>query len=416
MDEMPAVLRLRATRVLLGAARVLLRSARVLPWPTWPPRSCLVTIVAGLTWVPLGGLAPAVLAHEIGTTRVTVRFAPDTTFDVEVVTDAQALVEKLETVSDVPDPARTPADADAKRLEARIGDLVDVLRGRVQLAFDGQPAELSVSAAVAPGTGVGVPPTARLHLRGAYPTTARAFTWSYGWTFASYALLVEARAGGDGAAGGSPPPAVEWIEGGEASRPLAVAVAAPPPAWSATAARYLWLGFTHILPLGADHVLFVLGLFLLNSRARPLLAQVSAFTVAHSITLGLGAMGILSVPSRVVEPLIALSIAYVAVENLLWADLTRTRVAVVFACGLLHGLGFAGVLGELGLPRAHLLTALASFNIGVEAAQLAVIGAAFLLLGAGALHRPWYRERVVVPASGAIACVALYWTVTRIGA
>src|SRR5204862_4443520 len=107
------------------------------------------------------------------------------------------------------------------------------------------------------------------------------------------------------------------------------------------ARRYFALGFTHIVPGGLDHVLFVLGVYLLSGRARSILWQVSAFTVAHSITLGLSMYGLVSVSPRIVEPLIALSIAYVAVENILLSDLKAWRVVLGFAFGLLHGMGFA---------------------------------------------------------------------------
>ena len=128
-------------------------------------------------------------------------------------------------------------------------------------------------------------------------------------------------------------------------------------------------------------MLFVLGIFLLSGRARSVLWQVSAFTVAHSITLGLSMYGIVAVSPTIVEPLIALSIAYVAIENIFLSELKSWRVALVFAFGLLHGMGFAGALKELGLPRSEFVTALVTFNVGVEAGQLAVIGAAFLLVG-----------------------------------
>jgi hypothetical protein len=131
------------------------------------------------------------------------------------------------------------------------------------------------------------------------------------------------------------------------------------------------------------------------------------------VTLALATYGVVTLPSRIVEPLIALSIAYVAVENVFTEELKPWRVWVVFAFGLLHGLGFAGVLGELGLPRGELAAALLAFNAGVELGQLAVILLALLALGAFR-HRAGYRRRVVVPASLAIAAVGLYWAVERI--
>jgi hypothetical protein len=108
------------------------------------------------------------------------------------------------------------------------------------------------------------------------------------------------------------------------------------------------------------------------------------------------------------------SIAYVAIENLFMSDLKPWRVALVFAFGLLHGMGFAGALQELGLPRSEFLTALITFNVGVEAGQLAVIGAAFLLVGWCAAHREWYRRWIVIPSSALIALTAVYWTVERV--
>jgi hypothetical protein len=120
------------------------------------------------------------------------------------------------------------------------------------------------------------------------------------------------------------------------------------------------------------------------------------------------------VSPAVVEPLIALSIAYVAIENILMSELKPWRVALVFAFGLLHGMGFAGALKELGLPRSEFITALVTFNVGVEAGQLAVIAGAFLLVGWYCSSREWYRRRIVLPASALIACTAVYWTIERL--
>ena len=179
-----------------------------------------------------------------------------------------------------------------------------------------------------------------------------------------------------------------------------------------TAGRYAALGFEHIVPKGLDHILFVLGLFLLSTRFRPLLWQVTAFTVAHSATLALSMFEIVALPSRLVESLIAASIAYVAIENICTSRLHSWRTGIVFAFGLLHGLGFAGVLKELGLPREQFVPALVSFNVGVELGQLAVVAAAFLAVG-WLRERPYYRKFVVIPASAAIAAVGVYWSIER---
>ncbi len=177
--------------------------------------------------------------------------------------------------------------------------------------------------------------------------------------------------------------------------------------------QYLRLGFKHILPEGLDHILFVLGLFLLSCRLKPLLWQVTAFTLAHSITLGLALYGVIRLPSSVVEPLIALSIAFVAVENICTPKLQPWRPFVVFGFGLVHGLGFSSVLLSLGLPRPQFLPALLAFNSGVELGQFTVILAAFLCVGWWR-ERRWYRPAIIVPASALIAVTGIYWTVQRI--
>ena len=179
------------------------------------------------------------------------------------------------------------------------------------------------------------------------------------------------------------------------------------------AMQYLFLGYEHILPEGLDHILFVLGLFFLSSRFQSLLWQVTAFTVAHSVTLALSSFQVIALSPSIVEPLIALSIVYVAVENLYTTELKPWRPLVVFSFGLIHGLGFAGVLAELGLPQQHFLTSLVTFNIGVELGQLSVIGLAYLVVGWFRSQR-WYRTYLSMPASCGIALVACYWTIDRI--
>jgi hypothetical protein len=149
-------------------------------------------------------------------------------------------------------------------------------------------------------------------------------------------------------------------------------------------------------------------------RHSAVLLQVTTFTVAHSITLALSLLGLVSVSPAIVEPLIAMSIMYIAIENVLVASLTWRRLALVFAFGLLHGLGFASALSSVGLPRAAFATALVTFNVGVELGQLSVIALAFVAVGFWCADRAWYHRRVVVPASCAIGMVAGFWTVQRL--
>lgn len=176
---------------------------------------------------------------------------------------------------------------------------------------------------------------------------------------------------------------------------------------------FVRMGFLHILPEGIDHILFVLGLVLVAMRTKDLLSQVSAFTVAHSLTLGLALFGVVRLPERIVEPIIALSIAFVAIENVLANRVGKWRLAAVFGFGLIHGLGFAGALQDLGLGRRDLVPALVGFNVGVELGQLAVVAMALGVLGSFR-SGPNYRKHIVIPASLLIAAVALFWTVQRV--
>lgn len=182
-----------------------------------------------------------------------------------------------------------------------------------------------------------------------------------------------------------------------------------------TFVSYIGTGFVHIIPRGLDHILFVVGLFLLAARMRPLLWQVSMFTAAHTITLALGAIGWVVLPGRIVEPIIAASIAYVAIENMFTQRLQPWRPGLVFAFGLLHGLGFASVLGDFGLPDGQFVPALIGFNLGVEFGQITVIAACFALVGYWFRKKHWYHRVIVVPISLAIAIIALYWVVARTG-
>jgi hydrogenase/urease accessory protein HupE len=175
-----------------------------------------------------------------------------------------------------------------------------------------------------------------------------------------------------------------------------------------------WLrsGFHHVIPLGMDHMLFILGLFLLAPKWKPLLGQSLLFTLAHSITLALSVLGLIEVPGKWVEILIAVSIAWIGIENLIVKQLAKPRLFLVFGFGLLHGLGFASVLSEKlgGIPRHQLLTPLLGFNIGVELAQVTVICAAFLIL---LPLRKWTRH-VQTIGSAAVALAGLGWMIERL--
>lgn len=178
---------------------------------------------------------------------------------------------------------------------------------------------------------------------------------------------------------------------------------------------YVTAGFDHIIPKGLDHILFVIGLFLFSAQLRPLVTQVTMFTLAHTITLVMGALGVVHLPGNIVEPLIAASIVLIAVENIFTAKLTLWRPFVIFAFGLLHGLGFASVLSDFGLPSGLFVPALIAFNIGVEIGQLTVIAICFLTVGIWFRKKDWYHKVIVIPVSVTITLIALFWVLERIG-
>jgi hypothetical protein len=181
-----------------------------------------------------------------------------------------------------------------------------------------------------------------------------------------------------------------------------------------TAFLYLKLGYKHILPLGFDHILFVLSIFFLSPKIKTVLWQSLAFTVAHSITLGLAVYQVIVPSGKIIEPLIAVSIMFVALENIFSSKLKPSRIAVIFCFGLVHGMGFASALSNLGLPSNSFLTSLLMFNAGVELGQITVILAAYFLLAKWFMNKPYYRKRIVIPISFLIALTAFYWTVQRL--
>jgi len=174
------------------------------------------------------------------------------------------------------------------------------------------------------------------------------------------------------------------------------------------------VGFEHIIPKGWDHIVFVLGLFFFSTKLRPLVWQISAFTVAHTFTLALGSIGYIKIVPEIVEPLIALSIVFIAVENIFFDRLSKWRPIVIFIFGLLHGLGFASVLGEFGLPDGFFITALLGFNLGVEIGQLTVVLLTFITLGYWFNKKDYYQISIANPISIIIGLVGAYWFIERV--
>lgn len=329
--------------------------------------------------------ASPALAHELGLVQVEGTFQKDGTYVVDLLVDLEHL---------------PPSPSGRTSPETLLRDLREWSR----LSFDGVPAA-AANAEITKAVG-GKANVTRLRLSGRTPAAVSLFTFSNGAISGFFVLRLRNE--------GTVSPVTQWVEGGTVSAPFPLDRAVVPPSRWKTVRLYAVLGYTHILPRGLDHVLFVLGIFLLAVELRPVLCQVTAFTLAHTITLALSVYGVVSLPSSVVEPLIALSIAYVAVENVFTRKLHAWRPVVVFVFGLLHGMGFAGVLTEIGLPRSEFVPALLSFNVGVEGGQLTVILTAFLVFGLPFRKEPWYRQRIVVPGSLAIAAIGLYWSVQRV--
>jgi hypothetical protein len=178
--------------------------------------------------------------------------------------------------------------------------------------------------------------------------------------------------------------------------------------------QYLLTGYEHIIPLGLDHILFILCVFFLNTNLKQIILQASMFTLAHSITLGLAMYGLIKPPAGIIEPLIAVSIVLLALENIYSDKVKPWRMVMVFLFGLIHGMGFAGALSGLGMPSYAFATALISFNIGVELGQLTIILSMYFLVARVFSGKTWYRQRIVIPSSVLIALIAGYWTIERI--
>jgi hypothetical protein len=341
-------------------------------------------------------------AHEIGTTRVRAELRKDHTYRIDVITAPRALLDKLHGRARLP---LTRSD-NPNVLRAGLLRFLPVLQRAADIRFGERPSAPRVSVLpIVVSRDPSVPTHVVLRYEGEVPNRAGAFTWSWDLVYSTYALSIHTPL---------TEPRQQWVEASDRSEPFAVDASIAAPTTLDTVRQYLTLGFTHIVPLGLDHILFVIGMFLLTPRVKPVLTQVTAFTIAHTITLALTMYGLISVSPRIVEPLIALSIAYVAVENLTTTHLRRSRVAIVFAFGLLHGMGFAGVLKELGLPRSQAAFALVSFNVGVELGQLSVILVVYAVIVSWAKQRPWFRQRFVVPASLAIAVMGMIWLIERV--
>jgi len=372
---------------------------------------CLLLVSLLVTSVPAGAdvVRPALVEISVDTTGI---------FRVEVRASIEALLTGINTryknTQDAPngeayDALRVlQADELANAFEAFRQGFLESIR----LTLDGQPAGMTITGVEIPEPGyTKVPRISVINLEGTIARDVEQLVWYYPQAFGDNAVRVRQVDAANEKWYWSD---WQWLRKDEPSTPFTLTEVFTRQPLSATIKSYLVAGFEHILPRGLDHILFIVGIFLLSVSMRPLLWQVTMFTVAHTITLGLSMRGIISLPAQIVEPLIALSIAWIGVENIFARSLRRSRLLLVFGFGLLHGMGFASMLQEFGMPDDAFATALISFNVGVELGQLAVISLAFLSVGLWFGRREWYRPVVVMAGSAAIAVIGLYWTWDRI--
>jgi len=371
-----------------------------------------------LVMLSLWPLAQSADAHQLRPAIVNLEFTQNGWVKVHIQTNIESLIAGIDSSHD--DTDDSPQTELYNQLRALSSEqltrefklLEESIISQLNLAFDGVKSDLSLVRLDIPDIGnLDKSRLSDLHLLAFIPNPSDSdkpeVTWQYPKKFGNnvahfyYDQTPQEKTS-------------HWLTDGVMSPPFELNAAYTPKPFTQVAAEYTVLGFEHIVPKGIDHILFVLGLFLLSVKLRPLLLQVTAFTLAHSITLGLTIYGVISLPPSIVEPLIALSIVAVGIENIFVKTVKIRRIVVVFLFGLLHGMGFAGVLSQLGLPESDFVTALVFFNIGVEAGQLFVIAVAFLCVFWLLKNQQLYRQWVVIPVSALISLIGLYWTYERL--
>lgn len=354
-------------------------------------------------------------AHGIRPTIVDFEVVDAKTFELSLSANLEALIAEIGAEHN---DAEAPPNADEfnrlrelspEALEARFKIFLPGMLAENIFRFDGKETKLNLARIEIPEIGdINQPRFSKIVLSGAILDGAKTFIWRWPEKYGQSVIRTNYKINEDD----SPVGYSMYLDVGEESEPIALSGEAL--TFSQIFFDYVKVGFTHILPLGLDHILFVVGLFLLSPRLKPLLWQITSFTIAHSVALAFGMLGIINVDPAIVEPLIAASIVYVCVENIFTSHLQRWRPLIVFGFGLLHGLGFAGVLAEIGLAKANFAAGLIAFNVGVELGQLTVIAICFALVGYWFRDKPWYRQRITIPASVVIACIGAYWFYERV--
>lgn len=177
---------------------------------------------------------------------------------------------------------------------------------------------------------------------------------------------------------------------------------------------YVSIGFQHILPLGFDHILFIISLVLLNHSKKQLLWQSAAFTVGHCITLALVSLNLISISPNIIEPIIAATIIFTALSVLKKQELNSIKILIVLFFGLVHGMGFAGALAEIGLPANQFILSLLSFNFGLELGQITIILISLFLIKLAEMKLNWPLRTISIPISIFIMAIGVFWFFERI--
>ncbi len=281
----------------------------------------------------------------------------------------------------------------------------------IQLKFDNLPIDFEVTSIQIPEPGyTKVPRTSIIIFEGKISKQAKQLSWYYPARFSDNAVRVRQIDEVNEKWHWS---RWQWLRNDQPSKPFSLEAIFSEPSLFEVVSEYTVAGFDHIIPKGLDHILFILGIFLLSTRLKTLAMQATMFTLAHSITLSLSMFNVISLPASIVEPLIALSIAYLGIENIFAHKLKSSRLALVFGFGLLHGMGFASVLAEFGMPESAYATALISFNLGVELGQLAILTTAFFGITYWFNDKQKFHNFITVPGSIMIGVTGLYWTWDR---
>ena len=358
-----------------------------------------------------------VYADVVKPALVEISVFSDARVSVEIRTSIEALLTgingRYRNTQDAPNSDEYDAlrELEAEDLQKEFTAFHPVLLEGVNLRVDGVVVPLEMGEIdIAPPGYTKVPRASVIRLVGTIPEGSMSLQWYYPLKFGDQAVRVRQV---NEEAGEYHWSGHQWVKDDVPSEPFSLTEVFTKPTFWSVAAMYIEAGFLHIIPKGLDHILFILGIFLISMRLKPLLLQATMFTIAHSLTLSLGVFGLVNLPPQVIEPLIALSIAYVAFENLASERLSRFRLPVVFAFGLLHGLGFASILTEFGLPEDLYVAALLWFNVGVEFGQIALLVFAYLAITTWFANPSVYRRFVVIPGSLAIGGLGTYWMVER---